>query len=81
MGEKRTMKAREDRQTRGLTLQSLRVDVPDGAAYQDLPPTYSEAIASYSSVEKDVGPDANTEYDVGDADRPPRYSQINLHLT
>lgn len=74
----------EDRETGGLTLPSLIVDIPDGATHQDLPPTYHEAVSSQMIVEKDCRPDHGDDGD-GDQDtgqdQPPRYSQLNLHLT
>ena len=54
-------------------------DIPDGAAFQDLPPTYSEAVASDNiGIEKGGGAEGDQDTET---ERPPRYSQLNLHLT
>jgi len=76
--------SQEERQT----VQSLTVDIPDGAAHQDLPPSYDEVVTSQRIMEKDCAADDHDEDDVdgvGDHDdtetnQPPRYSQLNLHL-
>ena len=56
-------------------------DIPDGAAFQDLPPTYNEAVTSHVAIKKDgdVDDDDEGEHDT-ETDQPPRYSQLNLHL-
>jgi len=84
--ERRT-RSQEERPTGGLTVQSLIVDIPDGAAHQDLPPSYNEVVASQMIIEKDCAA-ADHDEDDGDGDgdhddtetKPPRYSQLNLHL-
>ena len=72
---------------------TLVVDIPDGAAPRDLPPTYNEAVGIQRNVEKsgdgidgdgrgggggDDDFDGNDIHD--DDDQPPRYSQLNLNI-
>merc|ERR1712183_1107833 len=82
----RRTESQEERPTGGLTVQSLIVDIPDGAAHQDLPPFYNEVVASQMIIEKDcAAADHDEDDDDGDHDdtetnQPPRYSQLNLHL-